>query len=396
MGWDKPAAEPPGERGEGCLAVAIRLPVRLVAFGLILPVRLVWDAVLGAGRAGRTGLRWVWRRVLGPALLLFGRYVVVWPLTRLFLHVAVPFARVVVIPAARAAWITTRFLWRRVAVPSAKGIGAALGWTWQVLVLGTGRGLAWLWRVLAVPSGRGIAAVLGFLVRYLLVIPLGFLWQRVVVALARVVGAGLAWVWRVLLVPSGRGIAAACVFLVRYGLVVPVGFLVTYLLVVPSVFLWHRVVVPVAREVWDGLGLAWRATAFVSRAVGRGLAWLFHYAVVLPVAWIWRATFAPAGRALRAAGRWWAREVWRPVREGLADARRAVWRPIGAGLSDARRAVGRALRPIGEGLADARESVRRALRAPKRQERPKVPRQLVPPEPPEPTEDNPSRHGTHH
>jgi hypothetical protein len=35
---------------EGCLAVAIRIPVRIVVLVLVLPVRMVWDALVVGGR----------------------------------------------------------------------------------------------------------------------------------------------------------------------------------------------------------------------------------------------------------------------------------------------------------------------------------------------------------
>jgi hypothetical protein len=254
MGWDTGRAEAAGGTGGepgGCLAVAIRLPVRLVAFGVVLPLRLLWDAVAAVWRAGRLGLRWAVRRLVAPVLAFLWRYLVAWPLTRLFLYVVVPFVRVVVVPAGRAAWAAARFLWRRVAVPLLSALGGALAWAWEVLV---------------VPAARVVWAVVAFLGRYLLLVPLSALWR---------------WV-----------------------------------------------VLPVAREVWAALGFAWRGTAFVSRALGRLLGLLFRYGVALPVAWVWRWSGAPAARALRRAGRWYRRVVWRPVGDALADARRSVRRAL--------------------------------------------------------------------
>lgn len=34
---------------EGCLAVAIRIPVRIVVLVLVVPVRMVWDALVVGG-----------------------------------------------------------------------------------------------------------------------------------------------------------------------------------------------------------------------------------------------------------------------------------------------------------------------------------------------------------
>lgn len=46
------------EPGEGCLTTAVRLPIRIVVLVLVMPVRLVWDALTALGRAvHRTALR---------------------------------------------------------------------------------------------------------------------------------------------------------------------------------------------------------------------------------------------------------------------------------------------------------------------------------------------------
>ena len=37
--------------GDGCLTAAIRLPVRIVALVILLPVRMAWDALTAVGRA---------------------------------------------------------------------------------------------------------------------------------------------------------------------------------------------------------------------------------------------------------------------------------------------------------------------------------------------------------
>ncbi|MFE0175075.1 hypothetical protein ACFWZ2_22405, partial [Streptomyces sp. NPDC059002] len=43
-----PSPAPP--QAEGCLAVAIRIPVRIAVLVLVVPVRLVWDALAVCGR----------------------------------------------------------------------------------------------------------------------------------------------------------------------------------------------------------------------------------------------------------------------------------------------------------------------------------------------------------
>ncbi|HKR50975.1 MAG TPA: hypothetical protein VJT72_15600, partial [Pseudonocardiaceae bacterium] len=63
-----PQAQVPAQpSGEGCLVVAIRIPVRIVVLVLVVPVRMLWDAFVVGGRflndtvlrpVGR-GLLWV-------------------------------------------------------------------------------------------------------------------------------------------------------------------------------------------------------------------------------------------------------------------------------------------------------------------------------------------------
>ncbi|MFG2096400.1 hypothetical protein ACGFN2_22860, partial [Streptomyces sp. NPDC048612] len=93
---DKNRREPERyEPGEGCLTTAVRLPVRIVVLVLVVPVRLVWDALAALGRAvHRSVLRpvgrglawlghtlvvvpvaWAWRTLVVAPAVWFGRYV---------------------------------------------------------------------------------------------------------------------------------------------------------------------------------------------------------------------------------------------------------------------------------------------------------------------------------
>jgi hypothetical protein len=313
--------------GYGCLVVAIRLPIRVLAVIVVLPVRLAWDALCALGRAVRTGLDRVYRHVLYPLLRL------------LAIATAWLIGILVLLPAA--------LLWRYVLRP----VLTALAWTvrelvrWLLVVPAVA-----LWRHVLTPLGLGTAWTVRALWEHVLR-PVGRWLRRCLVALGGGVGRltkalvllPAAWLWRAVLVPVVRGAADAVAFLTRWLLVVPAVSLWRYvvvpvgrgtrwlllgalrvLIVLPAVFVWRWIVVPVAREAAAALGHAWRVTAYVSRAVGRGLAWLFRTLVALPVAWVWTRTVAPAFRAAGAAGRWIRREILRPMREAVAEARQSV------------------------------------------------------------------------
>jgi hypothetical protein len=88
------------------------------------------------------------------------------------------------------------------------------------------------------------------------------------------------------------------------------------------------VLVPVGRAVGAVLAYGWRGAGYVLRAVGLGLGRLFRVLIAIPVAFVWRWTGAPFFRALAATGRWIDRNVLRPVREAVAEARRTVRRAL--------------------------------------------------------------------
>src|SRR4051812_45972052 len=112
----EPARYERPEPGEGCVTTVVRIPVRIVVLVLVVPVRLLWDALTVAAKAldrtvlrplGR-GLAWLWRTF-------------------------------VVIPLAWA--------WRPLVV-------SPVAWLWRTLVVAP---LVWLWRYVLAPLGRGIA-----------------------------------------------------------------------------------------------------------------------------------------------------------------------------------------------------------------------------------------------
>ncbi|QFQ97158.1 hypothetical protein F9278_14125 [Streptomyces phaeolivaceus] len=287
----RPARQRTPERQapEGCLVVAVRVPVRIVVLVLVVPVRMVWDALVGGGRF----LTDTVLRPLGRASLWLGR-VVVWP------SVA---------------------LWRYVVVPVAK----ALGWLgYRLLVVPA----VWLYRWVLTPFGRGVA----WLVRYLLVVPAVWLYGYALTP----VGHAIAWV------------ARGAVWLVRMiltGLWLGVYWTLRVLLVLPALAVWRWVLGPVVRllavvgrEIGDALGHAWRVAGRISLAFGRFLAELFRWILVEPTRWVYRTVLTPAGHFVRDVVRKPVAEVGRAVgrttRQALATARETV-RQARAGIRTA-------------------------------------------------------------
>ncbi|WP_093708847.1 hypothetical protein [Streptomyces sp. 2131.1] len=336
------------EGGDGCLTTVIRIPVRVVVLLVVLPVRMLWDALVVTARAaervllrplGRVLARFfgaLWRYVfvpLGQALVWLGRAVFVWPWAALWRYVVVPVVRYgIVVPLqwAYARLLTPlghglRWVWREALVPAARWLGTGLKWLLTVVLV---LPVVLLWRYVLVPAGTAAA----WLVRYLVVVP-------------------LVWTYRNVLTPVGHGIARTLDLLIRgieaffRGLGIALRWLVVTLLVIPVVQVYRQVLKPVGREIAAALGVAWRVAGFVSRAVGRLIAWLVLHLVAAPVRWAYRtvcvpvgrvvrdAVLAPVGRALRAVGRT-ARQTLRAARETVRQARRDAWRALAGGPAE--------------------------------------------------------------
>ncbi|MFD6028588.1 hypothetical protein [Streptomyces griseoluteus] len=354
MDLDKPPAPQPPE---GCLVVALRLPVRIVVLVLVVPVRLAWDALVAAGRF----LHATVLRPLGRALRRAGRALFVWPFVALWRWVLVPVGTALrwlghVLVVAPLGWLHARLL---------TPLGHALRWAARRVVTHllapVGRGLAWLARgagALLAAVGLGVFTGAAWLVRYLLVVPARWLHVHVLgpvgqallwVAGALVAGAGavLGWTARVvsLLRPVGRALLWVAGALVA-GAGTVLGWTARVVFVLPALALWRWVLAPVgrvlavvAREVADALGHAWRVAGHLSRVVGRALGTLFRWIFVEPARWVYRAVLTPVGHVvrdvvLRPAARA-AREVGRVARLTLAAARET--------LRETRRDVRRAL-----------------------------------------------------
>ncbi|ARH91210.1 hypothetical protein [Streptomyces sp. MOE7] len=266
----EPARYAHREPGEGCLTTAVRFPVRVVVLILVVPVRLLWDALATAARAvDRTVLR-----PLGRGLALLWRTLVLRPV----------------------AWT-----WRTLVV-------LPLAWVWRTLVVAP---LALVWRHVLAPLGRGLALVVRGLGA-----GLWWLGHRLVVVPAR-------WLYAWVLAPVGRAVGW-----VLTGVVTVLAALVRWIVLIPAVALWRYVLGPVlgalatvltvvVREVADALGHCWRVAGAISRAVGRFLGAVLRRLVAEPLRWAYRHVLTPLGHAVRDG-------VWRPVRRALRGVRETV------------------------------------------------------------------------
>ncbi|WP_425244779.1 hypothetical protein [Streptomyces sp. NEAU-NA10] len=313
-GLGKPSARQVEQQTpEGCLVVAIRLPVRIVVLVLVVPVRMAWDALVVAGRF----LNDTVLRPLGRALLWLGKVLVVWPLIALWRYVVVPTGRALAWLGNVLVVVPLTWCHRHVLTP----VGHALAW----LARGTGAVLLWLYARVLAPVGIGVRTAAVWLARYLVVVPARSFHEWILAP----VGRAIAW--------CARGVGQFLALLVT-GIGWVLYWTTRILFVLPALALWRWVLVPVGRvlavvgrEVWDALGHAWRIAGHISLAVGRFLGTLFRWILVEPVRWVYRSVLTPVGHVVRDV-------VLRPAAE-------------------AARAVGRATR---QALAAARESVRQA------------------------------------
>ncbi|WP_432157150.1 hypothetical protein [Streptomyces sp. bgisy153] len=327
----KPPArqEPP----EGCLVVAIRMPVRVAVLVLVLPVRMAWDALAAAGRfVTRTVLRpagralvWLagvllvrpavvlWRYGVLPlcrALAWLGRVLLVVPVVLLYRSVLAPVGHALALLASRAAaalaWLYARVLtpFGHAALRLLRGTASAL----RTVALGACTAVAWLVRY-------AVVVPVAWLVRYVVVVPGVWLVRHLVVAPARCLYARI-------LTPVGRA-AGRLAGLLLAGVGLGLYWVGRVLLVLPASALWRWVLVPVgrllallAREVAEALGHAWRVAGRISVAVGRLLGTLFRWIFVEPVRWAYRTVLTPVGHLLRDA-------VLRPAAEAARTAGRA-------------------------------------------------------------------------
>ncbi|MFE4060032.1 hypothetical protein ACFXP3_27685 [Streptomyces sp. NPDC059096] len=291
--------------GAGCLTVAVRIPVRVVVLLLVLPVRLVWDALVATAR----GLDRIALRPLGRACA--------WLYTSVLTPVARGLARAVGGPATA--------VWQWVVVPVVRyGAVVPAVWIHRYLLTPLGQGIRRLHETLLTPLGRGLGVAVVWLGRALLVWPCATLWRYVVVPVAvHGVARPLRWAYRRLLTPLGRGCAGLLTVLGRGGvrLLTALAYggvrLLMLLVVTPVTWGYRRILAPVGREVRAAFAVAWRVAGYLSRAFWRALGLVAWQLVGRPARWTYRRVCTPLGH--------WTRDrVWAPARAAGAVAGRAA------------------------------------------------------------------------
>ncbi|OLO33370.1 hypothetical protein PZ61_0224645 [Streptomyces sp. MNU77] len=362
MDYGKHQAPRGYEPGEGMLTTLIRIPVRIVVVVLVLPVRMVWDALTALWHAADRVLL----RPLGRALAWLLDTLVLTPLTWLYTWVLTPLGKA-------AAWLAVALLirtwiglWRYVIVPVARyGIAAPAVWLYTAVLTPLGRGLRWIGTALLLPALHGLGNGIGWLITVLLILPLQFLWRYVAVPVVRyglVVPA--VWLYGAVLTPLGLGTAWVLGRLWQgtawvlgqvwrgtaatgRGLGIALAWLVMTLLVAPVSWTYRRILAPVGREIAAAFEVAWRVAGYISRAVGRALATIARYLVGAPLSWAYRTVCTPVGHFLRDA-------VWAPARRAAAETGRAAR----AALASARETVRQARRDAWRALVGATDGAR--------------------------------------
>lgn len=362
MDYGKHQAPQGYEPGEGILTTLIRIPVRIVVVVLVLPVRMVWDALTALRHAADRVLL----RPLGRALARLLDTLVLTPLTWLYTWVLTPLGKA-------ASWLAVALLlrpwiglWRYVVVLVARyGIAAPAAWLYGAVLTPLGHGLRWIGTALLAPAARGLGTGLTWLLTTLLVLPVEGLWRYAIVPAVRFgliipvvwlygavltpLGLGTAWVlgrlWQGTARVLGRvwrGIAAT-----GRGLGIALAWLLMTLLVAPVSWTYRRILAPIGREITAAFEVAWRVTGYVSRAVGRALATIARYLVVAPVSWAYRTMCTPIGHFVRDS-------VWAPARRAAAETGRAAR----AALASARETVRQARRDAWRALVGSTDGAR--------------------------------------
>ncbi|MEV0776900.1 hypothetical protein [Streptomyces sp. NPDC050428] len=329
-------AHEPYEPGEGCLTTAIRIPVRIVVLVLVVPVRMVWDLLAAGARA-------LHRSVLRP----LGRGIGL-AFSWLYESLLAPVARVVVKALFVWPWVA---LWRYVVVPVARyGFVVPVVWLYEKVLTpicqGIGFVCSWLYETLLTPTGHVLGAGLTWLGKALFVWPWVALWRHVLVPVGYYgFVVPVVWLYESILTPIGHGIVwlltgiAKGIAFAATGVWTALVWLVVTLLVTPLSWLHRTVLARVAREIAAAVGVAWRIAGQISRAVGRALKWLAWILVGQPLSWFYRTVCTPVGHVVRD-------YMWAPAKKTAVETGRAVrstLRSAGETVRQARRDAWRAL-----------------------------------------------------
>ncbi|MER7836367.1 hypothetical protein ABTY98_10740 [Streptomyces sp. NPDC096040] len=234
--------QPQAQHPEGCLVVAIRIPVRIFVFLVVLPVRLLWDAFAA-------GARFLWRHLVVPVARFLWRYGLT-PAGRAIgrlLHV------LLVVPLI--------WLYRYLLTP----LGHALGWLHARVLTPIGHAVLWLLTPVAQAVAWVFEQLLGalyWITRVLLVLPAVALWRWVLTPVGHVLGIvlkeirdALGHAWR------ATGHVARAVGRV-------LGTLFRWIFLEPVRRLYRTVLTPVGHVVRD---LVLHPAAQVAHAVGRAV-----------------------------------------------------------------------------------------------------------------------------
>jgi len=186
-------------------------------------------------------------------------------------------AIVTVVPV-RLAWewlcafgrLLRRLLWH----PLARVVTA----TWRRLSAGAGTVFGFLWH-------NGLRPVL-VAVRQALTWLCGLAWRGVVGGGRLLVVAPLRWLWQAVIVPAAVAVGRSGRWVGRT------------LVVAPLRWLWQAVIVPAATALGRG-----------GRLAGRGLVRVLDAVLVGPLGWLWRTTVRPAARSVGHALGWLARHA---------------------------------------------------------------------------------------
>ncbi|GGV06536.1 hypothetical protein GCM10010495_18450 [Kitasatospora herbaricolor] len=411
-----PAATGEGDRPAqaGCLVAVVRVPVRVFAFAVILPLRFLWELLVLVARPVGAALGWT-GRAAGRGLYRL----LVQPFVALHRHLLAPLGRGLARAGRLAAHLLLRLctgLWRTALLPALTFLGRfllrPLGRFAEWLLLGLVRLVAGAFELLLRLFDLVVLLPAGWLVRAVLV-PVGKALGRFGLALGRLLGSSFEllvvrtarWLWRYVLRPSGAALRRLGAGLVRLAvdavglaarlLVATARLLVrlfVLLLVRPVAWLGRSVLAPagrwlIAADVALGRALVLLArlllTAFarlveylvliplaalgryVLRPAADMLIWLVEHLLLVPLGWLWRVLLFPLlrelGRAVlrawRLGGRIWRFAVVRPCRW----ARREVWWPVKEELRRARRTVGETIREVRRSVRETIREVRRSL-----------------------------------